>query len=112
PTHIFVQCGVGALPAALCGYYRSLYGDAAPKIVVVEPENAACLLMSACAGKLTNLDGDISTIMAGLACGHPSMLAWEILSRGAFAFMSLPDVEAVRTMRLLASNATGAPPIV
>lgn len=112
PTHVFLQCGVGALPAALCAYYRAVFGEAAPKIIVVEPDNAACLLASARAGKLTELSGDISTIMAGLACGHPSMLAWEILSRGASAFMSVPDVEAVRAMRILAAGRTGGPPIV
>ena len=112
PTHVFLPCGVGALPAALCAYYRAVYGQAAPKIIVVEPDNAACLLASARAGKLTELDGDIGTIMAGLACGHPSMLAWEILSRGAFAFMSIPDAEAVHAMRILAAGKTGGPPIV
>lgn len=111
PTHVFLQCGVGALPAALCAYYRAAHGENAPRIIVVEPDNAACLLASARAGKIINLEGDISTVMAGLACGHPSMLAWEILSRGAFAFMSLPDVEALRAMRLLASGSTGAPTI-
>ena len=40
------------------------------------------------------------------------MLAWEILSRGAFAFMSAPDVEAVQAMRILAAGKTGAPRIV
>lgn len=112
PTHVFLQCGVGALPAALCAYYRAVHGQDAPKIVVVEPDNAACLLASARAGELTKLNGDISTIMAGLACGHPSMLAWDILSRGAFAFMSAPDVEAVQAMRLLAFGRTGTSPIV
>ena len=112
PTHVFLQCGVGALPAALCAHYRAIYGQAAPKVIVVEPDNAACLLASARAGKLTRLSGDISTLMAGLACGHPSMLAWDILSRGAFAFMSAPDVEAAQAMRILAFGKTGAPPIV
>ena len=112
PTHVFLQCGVGALPAALCTYLRAIHGRAAPKVIVVEPDNAACLLASARAGKLTTLSGDIGTVMAGLACGHPSMLAWDILSRGAFAFMSIPDVEAVQAMRILASGRTGAAPIV
>lgn len=112
PTHVFLQCGVGALPAALCAYYRAIHGDDAPKIVVVEPDNAACLLASARAGNLTELKRDISTIMAGLACGRPSMLAWHILSRGAFGFMSVPDEEAARTMRLLASGKAGAAAIV
>lgn len=50
--------------------------------------------------------------MAGLACGHPSLLAWDILARGAFAFMSAPDVDAVVAMRILAGAGAGAPPIV
>jgi diaminopropionate ammonia-lyase len=42
--------------------------------------------------------------MAGLACGEPSLLAWQELGRGAFAFMALPDAAAVDSMRLLARH--------
>lgn len=47
PTHVFVQAGVGALAASVCGFYHSLFGQEAPRCIVVEPENAACLYYSA-----------------------------------------------------------------
>ena len=41
-------------------------------------------------------------VMAGLACGEPSLLAWQELHRAAAAFMAIPDESAEDTMRLLA----------
>jgi diaminopropionate ammonia-lyase len=62
----------------------------------------ACLLASARAGRITAVPGDLDTIMAGLACGEPSLLAWQELERAAAAFMAIPDAAAVDTMQLLA----------
>ena len=45
--------------------------------------------------------GDLRTMMAGLACGEPSLLAWQELERGAFAFMSIPDAAAIDALRRL-----------
>jgi diaminopropionate ammonia-lyase len=70
--------------------------------VVVEPEKAACLFESARAGKPASVGGDLDTIMAGLACGEPSPLAWRILGPGADAFMTIPDAAASEAMRNLA----------
>jgi diaminopropionate ammonia-lyase len=69
--------------------------------VVVEPDRAACLLASAQAGRMTAVGGDLETIMAGLACGEPSLLAWQELERGAAAFMAIPDAAAIDSMRYL-----------
>jgi diaminopropionate ammonia-lyase len=73
-----------------------------PKLVVVEPERAACLLASAKAGVVSAVSGDLATIMAGLACGEPSLLAWQELERAAWAFISIPDDPAVMTLQRLA----------
>ena len=74
PTHVFVQAGVGALAAATAGFYSSRFGADRPKIIVIEPAEAQCLLHSARIGdgKPHNVAGDLQTIMAGLACGEPS----------------------------------------
>ena len=40
--------------------------------------------------------------MAGLACGEPSLVAWQELDLAAAAFMAIPDAAAVDCMRLLA----------
>jgi len=76
----------------------------APALIVVEPDRAACLLASAEHGERTAVAGDLDTLMAGLACGEPSLLAWQELERAAAAFMAIPDAAAVETMRLLADR--------
>ncbi|OYU47375.1 MAG: diaminopropionate ammonia-lyase [Rhizobiales bacterium PAR1] len=103
PTHIFVQGGVGGIAAAVLSYRWEKYGADRPKLIVVEPENAACLTESAAAGKVTTVTGDLETIIAGLACGEPSILAWKILEPGADAFMTVADAEAIAAMRELAA---------
>jgi len=108
PTHVFVQGGVGGVAAAVSVQLRARHGTA-PHLVVVEPERAACLLASAEAGRPVAIGGELDTLMAGLACGEPSLLAWQELERGAFAFMAVSDDSAVDCMRLLARR---EPPVV
>ena len=101
PTHVFVQGGVGGMAAAVSVEIRSL--NPPPTLVVVEPTRAACLLASAEAGAPTTA-GDLDTIMAGLACGEPSLIAWQELDRAAAAFLAIPDTAAIDAMRALAAE--------
>jgi diaminopropionate ammonia-lyase len=101
PTHVFIQAGVGGAAAAVSIQMRDRFTPA-PLLIVVEPERAACLLASARAGKPTTVHGDLDTIMAGLSCGEPSLLAWQELERATWAFLAIPDAAAVDTIRLLA----------
>ena len=49
-THIFLQAGVGGMAAGLvAGIAR--YFKRIPKIIIIEPENAACVLESINKGK-------------------------------------------------------------
>ena len=102
PTHVFIQAGVGAAAAAVSVHCRTRFSPP-PALVVVEPDRAACLLASAERGERAAIPGDLDTIMAGLACGEPSLLAWQELERAATAFMAIPDEAAVAALRLLAS---------
>jgi diaminopropionate ammonia-lyase len=105
PTHVFIQGGVGGAAAAVAAQMRARWGQGEghePALIVVEPERAACLLASARAGRMTTVAGSLDTIMAGLACGEPSLLAWQELERSATAFMAIPDAAAIDTMRFLA----------
>jgi diaminopropionate ammonia-lyase len=101
PTHVFIQGGVGGVAAAVSAHLRARLSPT-PPLIVVEPEAAACLLASAEAGAPRAVGGDLDTLMAGLACGEPSPLAWDEVGRAASAFMAIPDPAAVATMRLLA----------
>jgi len=104
PTHVFIQGGVGGLAAAVCAYFWELWGNRRPRFIVVEPEQANCLQQSAAAGNPVAVEGDLETLMAGLSCGEVSLLAWEILQRGADDFMTLSEDAVAPCMRLLAQG--------
>ena len=112
PTHVFVQAGVGGFAAAVCAYFWERAPAQRPVFVVVEPERADCLLQSARAGSVVAVKGELDTLMAGLACGEVSLLAWDFLATGANAFCTIPDAAAVDAMRLLARPRPGEPLIV
>ena len=103
PTHIFLQAGVGAMAGAMAGFFADLCGNAPPMITVVEPHRANCFYRTAAAndGKLHAVGGDLNTIMAGLACGEPCPLAWELLRSTAANYASIPDWVTAEGMRLL-----------
>lgn len=105
PTHIFVQAGVGALAGSVCAFFSNAYKDDSVKIVVVEPNEVDCIYRSAKAndGKIHNVTGDLPTIMAGLACGEPCTIGWDILKDYAHSFITCPDYAAADGMRVLAA---------
>jgi diaminopropionate ammonia-lyase len=114
PTHVFVQAGVGALAAAVTGFYASRFGADRPTQVVVEPATAACLYQSAMIGDGAphNISGGLQTIMAGLACGEPSPIAWGVLWDCVDAFVASPDYVAAKGMRMYGVPLAGDPFIV
>jgi diaminopropionate ammonia-lyase len=112
PTHVFVQGGVGGLAAAVCEHFSLQWGEQRPRIIVIEPEGAACLYASAVMGKPSKVSGEVHSIMAGLCCGEPSPLAWEILEHSVDCFVTLPDDAVPDCMRLLATSRFGDQPIV
>lgn len=113
PTHVFVQAGVGSLAGAVVGYFANRFPDNPPKFVVVEASGAPCLYESAKAGDGAPhaVTGDLPTIMAGLACGEPNPISWDILRNHADVFVSCPDTVTEQGMRLLA-HPHGADPRV
>jgi diaminopropionate ammonia-lyase len=111
PTHVFVQGGVGGLAAGVSARLRQHYGNDF-RIVVVEPELAACLLASAGSGHATTVPIHEETLMAGLSCGEPSALAWDVLAYEAGDYLSIPESLVAPTMKLLAKPDNGDPAIV
>ena len=103
PTHVFLQGGVGGFPAAVVSFLvESL--ECPPIFIVVEPVNADCLFKSAVNGEPTAIHGDLDTIMAGLACGEVSVLAWSILESYTSHFMTITDESIPKTMQMLANR--------
>lgn len=109
PTHIFLQAGVGSMAGAMTGFFSNLYKEDKPIIVIVESTKADCLFQTAKAddGKLHNVTGDMDTIMAGLACGEPCTIGWDVLKGYADAFIRCPEYAAADGMRILASPVKG-----
>lgn len=112
PTHIFLQAGVGSMAAAVAAYFAQAHPQEPPKIVIVEPAAADCFFRSAANGEITAVTGEMPTIMAGLACGEPSPIAWAILQNLPCAYLSCADEVTRRGMRLLSRPLTGDRPIV
>jgi diaminopropionate ammonia-lyase len=114
PTHIFLQAGVGAFAAAMIAFYVKLFGAGAPISVVVEPRRADCLYHSLRIGdgRPHSVSGELDTIMAGLACGEPSPLAWQILWNGADFIVTAPDYVAAKGMRMYGVPLRGDPFVV
>jgi diaminopropionate ammonia-lyase len=102
PDVVLVQLGVGAFGAAVTRHFRSR-GDGA-RIVGVEPEAAACVMASLAAGRITTVPGPHSSVMSGLNCGIPSLVAWPILQRGLDAVIAIPDQPVLDAMRWLAEE--------
>lgn len=111
-THVFLQGGVGGMAAGLISYFWEVYGAKRPTVVVVEPEQADCLYQSAIHGKPANATGTVDSVMAGLACGETSPLAWRFLETTSDYFMVIRDDDAVEAMKLLATGSVADIPVV
>lgn len=109
PTHIFLQAGVGSMAGAMTGFFSNVYAEEKPTVVIVEPAKADCLYQTAKAddGKLHSVTGEMQTIMAGLACGEPCSIGWNVLKGYADAFIRCPEYAAADGMRILAAPMQG-----
>ncbi|MBR1918434.1 MAG: diaminopropionate ammonia-lyase, partial [Spirochaetales bacterium] len=114
PTHVVVQAGVGALAASVVGFYTALFPENPPIFIVVEPDRAACIYESIMIGdgRPHSVKGDLETIMAGLACGDPSPIAYEVLRDNADIFIRCRDYVAARGMRILSCPLKGDPFVI
>ena len=112
PTHVLVQAGVGALAASVCAAFWQEWGTTRPTFVIIEPERADCFFQSGLVGKPVAVLGDLDTVMAGLACGEVSPVAWDILKHGINHYATLSDAHALEAMRVFAQPLGNDPKIV
>jgi diaminopropionate ammonia-lyase family len=111
-THVVLQGGVGGMAAGIVSCLWDRYGERRPRFIVVEPEQADCLLQSAIEGRASRARGSVDSVMAGLACGETSPLAWRFLQPSVDLFMTVSDGQAEDAMRVLAAGRHGDRPIV
>jgi diaminopropionate ammonia-lyase len=102
PTAVLLQAGVGGLACAGTLFYWRL--GKRPKLVSVEPTDADCLRESIASpdGGIREARGKQDSIMAGLNCGTPSLLAWPVIRAGMDGFLAVDDEYAREAMRRLA----------
>ena len=101
-THIFLQAGVGGMAGAMvAGAARYLKNI--PKIIIVEPDSAACVMESIKTGKIEKVNIIRESLMGGMSCGEPSLVPWEILKNSVDNCISLPDDNIGRAMKLFAN---------
>ena len=113
PDLVVVQVGVGAFAAAVARHFRSQDAPRHPKLVAVEPTRADCLFRSVSSGHLVTVPGPHDSIMAGLNCGRPSLVAWPTLRRSIDLLVCVDDEPVREAMRLgadsgIVSGETGA----
>ncbi len=104
PTHVFLQAGVGSMSAAVLGYLMNAFAEKYPLTIIIEPHQAACFYRSVEIGDgyPHPADGCLKTMMAGLSCGVPSTIAWNIIRDFADTMISCSDSIAAEGMRILA----------
>ena len=110
-THIFLQAGVGGMAGAMvAGAARYLKNI--PKMIVVEPDSAACVMKSIKTGKIEKVNITRESLMGGMSCGEPSLVPWRILKKSINNCISLPDDDIGKAMKLFANASFGADKII
>ena len=110
-THIFLQAGVGGMAGAMvAGAARYLKNI--PKMIVVEPDSAACVMESIKTGKLEKINITRESLMGGMSCGEPSLVPWKILKKSVNNCISIPDDDIGKAMKLFANASFGDDKIV
>jgi diaminopropionate ammonia-lyase len=98
---VFLPAGVGGVAAAGASYFTLRYGKDRPALVCVEPKESDCFLESIKNGNGEPLftKGNQMSIMAGLNCGMPSLIAWPIIRDSMELFIGVEDPWAEAAMR-------------
>jgi len=110
-THIFLQAGVGGMAGAMiAGAAR--YLKYIPKIIVVEPDSAACVMESIKTGKIEKINIVRESLMGGMSCGEPSLVPWKILKKSVNNCISLPDDNIGKAMNLFSNASFGDDKII
>ena len=114
PTHMLIQAGVGAFAGSAQGLVYNYYEESSPVTFVVEPTVANCHYRSVEKGdgSIVNVGGNMDTIMAGLACGEPNIISWDILRNKSSFFTTIEDNHAAHGMRVLGAPLRGDPRVI
>ena len=102
-SHIILQAGVGGMAAAMvAGIAR--YLDHIPKVIIVEPESAACVLESIKVGKIEKISIKKESLMGGMSCDEVSLVPWQILKNSVSHCVTVSDDCISKTVKFLANS--------
>ena len=102
-SHIILQAGVGGMAAAMvAGIAR--YLDHIPKVIIVEPESAACVLESIKVGKIEKISIKKESLLGVMSCDEVSLVPWEILKNSISHCVTVSDNYISKTVKLLANS--------
>jgi len=101
-SHVILQAGVGGMAAAMVAGIAS-YLNHVPKIIIVEPESAACVLESIKTGKIEKISIEKESLMGGMSCGEVSLVPWQILNNSVSHCVTVSDDYISKTVKFLAN---------
>ena len=99
-THIFLQAGVGGMAAGVVAGVAK-YFKRIPKIIIVEPDRADCVLQSIKHNKLKKIKIKKESIMGGMSCNEMSYIPWQILKKTSNCCVSVSDRNIAKTVAML-----------
>ena len=101
-SHVILQAGVGGMAAAMIAGI-AIYLNHVPKIIIVEPESAACVLESIKTGKIEKITVEKESLMGGMSCDEVSLVPWQILKNSASHCVTVSDDYISKTVKSLAN---------
>jgi diaminopropionate ammonia-lyase len=88
---VAVQAGVGGLASATTSWARLTRRGRSPRVVVVEPEPAACVMAALAAGEPIAVSASQISAMSVLQCGTLSVTAFANLHAGVSCCLAIED---------------------
>ena len=88
---VVVQAGVGGLSSATTIWARLTRRGRSPRVIVVEPEPAACVMAALAAGEPIAVSASKISAMAVLQCGTVSVTSFANLNAGVSCCLAIED---------------------
>ena len=99
-THIFLQAGVGGMAAGVVAGVAK-YFKRIPKIIIVEPDGADCVLQSIKSKRLKKIKIKKESIMGGMSCNEMSLIPWHVLKKASDCCVAVNDTKVAKTVAML-----------
>ena len=99
-THIFLQAGVGGMAAGVVAGVAK-YFKRIPKIIIVEPDRADCVLQSIKSKRLKKIKIKKESIMGGMSCNEMSLIPWHVLKKASDCCVTVNDTKVAKTVAML-----------